>query len=160
MQKKKENVFLSPKHKIVYLIASSILSFLVLFILGGLTISGNDLVSTNSAIFSYCTALYLLLVIFAMLIDEAIKKYPGLLVLCASALYSFVYVCICFIKGGQTITGYIIVSFYFVYIGLSYLIYKHFYPAIVLKEKNKVFNTMYLIVFLMVTIVFGFMYSV
>ncbi len=158
MQRRNGNVYLNPKHKIVYMAATCGLATVVLLLLTVLTLMGNDLVSTNDSIFYYCTALYLLLTVAAMIVDESIKKYPGLLVLCATSIYSFCYVSICFIKGGQSILGYVIISLYLIYIVLSYLLYKKMYPIIAVNNKIKSFNTLYLIVLVMFSIIFGFMY--
>lgn len=160
MQKRTEKVFLTPKHKIIFMGVTCGLSILVVIILCILTLIGNDLVISNSAIFSYCTALYLLFVVFAMVIDEAIKKYPGLLVSIAVSIYSFCYIIICFIKGGQSTLGYSMVIGYIIYIGLSYLLYSKVYPIVAIKEKIKLFNTIYLMLVILITIAFGFIYSI
>ncbi len=160
MQKRKENVFLSPKFKKLYVGLSCGLTMLITMILFIMMLAGNNVAQSNGSVFTYCTALMLIIVVVGMIIDESIRKYPGLIITFCTSIYTFSYILICFMKGGASTVGYVMLAGYALFIGISYLIYSKFYPILVVGEKYvKLFNTLYLIIVLMVTIVIGFMYS-
>lgn len=159
MVKKRENVLLSPRFKKLFLILSCSFTLIISLVFALLSIGGNNYVADNDYVFSYCTVLMLVFVVIGMVIDEKIRKYPGLLVTIGSAIYSFSFICICVIKGGCSIEGLIMVLLFFLNILLSFIIYKWIYPEIVIRDKYiKLFNTLYLIFIVLVTLTFGMIY--
>lgn len=161
MQNQKNNVFLNPKFKKLYAITSCGLFLLIALVLLIMMLCGNNVAKDNSEIFTYCTALLFILSGLGMFIDESIRKIPGMIIIVCTAIYSFSYIVVCFLKGDPSIFGYVLLGVYSCFIGISYIIYKNVYPIVLVKEKGvKLFNTVYLLILLTVTIVAGFMYAI
>lgn len=159
MVKKRENVLLSPKFKKLFFIVSCSFTMVITLVFWLLSINGDNYVADNEYVFSYCTVLMFIFVVIGMIIDEKIRKYPGLLVTIGSSIYAFSFICICVIEGGYSISGLIMILLFLLNITLSFIIYKWIYPKIVVGEKYiKLFNTFYLIVLIVVALTFGMFY--
>lgn len=159
MQKPKESLFLSPKFKKIYIIVVCSLWITSFLIFSMLSLFGSDFVSTNDNVYSYSTALFLVLVVMGMLVDESIRKYPGIIVSVVTAIQSFCYISICILKGGYSIAGIIMQICFALYIIIAFLIYKYIYQMLVVKKNAvKIFNTLYLMLIVLITVGIGSFY--
>ncbi len=150
---KKDDFFLNGKFKKFYFIITISICLLWLAIALVLRLFKVDLIN-NDIFYIYYNAFIIVFLIAGMIIDEKIRKYPGLIVLIGTSIYCFVYVSLCSI-GGTYVN--VIVSFIFLLnVLLSYILYKRVYPLIVIsKNKVKIFNTFYLIIMLTLSIIVG-----
>lgn len=159
MQKKKESLLFSPKFKKMYIVITCCLWLLANIIFNVLYLFNNNVVASSDIVYSYSTALFLVFVVLGMIVDESIRKYPGIIVTLCTSVYSFSYVNICVLKAGYGLSGAFILLFFALYIVVSFLIYKYIYPKVVVRKNAvKWFNTLYLIFVVLMSIGIGSFY--
>lgn len=159
MSNNSKGLFIGPGFKkwfIISTVSTSLIWTLITFIL---YLCGNNvLVSTTSQIFAYYNAVIIILTILSLILDEKIRKYPGLLSTICMSLFNFCYIFLCAIRGDFSSRGVILAACYFFYIGCAFLIYKFIIPLIIVKKRGlQIFNFIYLMIILNVTIVLGFL---
>lgn len=158
MVKKKDELFLNGKFKKTYAIATifvSIVFAIFCFVLSAI----NSSFIENEYLFSYTTCFYFVFIIGGLILDEKIRKYPGLVVVIGSACYSLSYMVFAVCKGGLSTLGIIYTIIYLLFMGLSFVIFKYLYPKIVvMRNGQKIFNTGYLMIIVSITFILGTLY--
>lgn len=156
MQKTNDrNLFLNNKFKKYYLIISIVICLFWVAISSILKLIGNNFLF-NEVFFPYYNAMLIILLIVGMIIDEKIRKYPGIIVTLGTSIYCFSFIYMCTIDKNLTIP-----IVYIINIAISYIIFKYVYPKIiVIKNANKVFNTVYIIIVLSITLFIGMYYMI
>lgn len=151
MLKEKDELFLNYKFKKMYLIVTLLICMIWIVIMSIFNFIDVDILNGDN-FFAYYNAFLVIFIITGMIVDEKIRKYPGLIVTFGTSVYCFSYVYICCLRGSFSFW----VLLFLVNIYISYLVYKKIYPVIVvMKNGAKLFNTIYLIIILLITIVVG-----
>lgn len=150
---KRNELFINAAFKKWYLIITCAICLLWVVIAFVLTIFNVEFIKKE--IFNiYYNAIIIVLVIVGMIIDEKVRKNPGVIVTIGTSIYCFSYIALCSLNYGFSKVIYPLI--FICIIGLSYVVYKKIYPSIiVVKNMNKVFNTIYLIVLLSITLLIG-----
>ncbi|MFI3329722.1 MAG: hypothetical protein R3Y05_04475 [bacterium] len=156
MSNRSNELFLGPAFKKWYIIITVVICLLWTLVSFGTYLFGNNnLLSAD--LFGYYNAFLVVFVVTGMIIDEKIRKYPGLVITIVSAIYYFCYIVLCMLRADCSLMSVMFSIAFLLYIGCSYLIYKFIIPRIVvLKYGPPIFNTTYLMITLTVTLVLGF----
>lgn len=154
MLNNKNGLMFNSKFKKMYCFITFGICIFWILLVTVLNLFGNEFMFKN-IFYTYYNALFIVLLIVGMIIDEKIRKYPGFITTIGTAVYSLCYIYLCCFR-----TNIFLVVLYVVNGVLSYLIYKYIYPKIIVtKNGNKIFNTIYLIIILTITLILGMYYT-
>lgn len=158
MQNESQKV-LGPKFKFYFFAITVIFSAVICLWVNTIKLLDGDLSDISADLYPYSLCILFIFVIAGMILDEYIRKYPGFLVLIGTSIYTLCYIGIAIAFGGYSSVGFVILLMYLLFVGVSVLLYKYFYPLLVVKNKHvKIFNTCYLVIVLLITISIGTIY--
>ncbi len=158
MEMKTNEFFLNGKFKKIYAIITFSLIMIINILFIFFYISKNNFL-TDSVLYGYVTCFYFLFIALGLILDEKIRKYPGLLVVVGGAVYSSNYMFYNVLRGEFSLLGGLYCTISVLIVIASCFIYTIVYPKIAINKNGcKIFNTVYLMIIVSLTFILGNMY--